>query len=58
MIDYWHKVTQLQEQRVKPLYDEPNDIRLETHFWHPFHFDFYHHVVFLKYTKKNEPLVI
>jgi len=58
MIDYRHKVTQIREQRPKTLYDEPKDIRLEACFWNLFHFDFYHHVVFLKYTKKNEPLVI
>ena len=37
---------------------DEKDLWLEYHFWHPFHFDFYHHLVYLCYINKHEPPVI
>ena len=58
MIDYHHKVSEIHRQRARSLYDENKDLRIEYRFWHPFHFDFYHHLVYLCYIQKREPPVI
>jgi hypothetical protein len=58
MVDYHHKVSKIHCQRAQPLYDEPKDLRIEYRFWHPFHFDFYHHLVYLHYINMREPPVI
>ena len=31
---------------------------IEYQLWHPFHFDFYHHLIYLRYIRKCEPPMI
>lgn len=57
-VDYHHKVSKIRDQCARALYSEPKDLWIEYHFWHRFHFDFYHHLVYLKYINKQEPPVI
>jgi len=58
MVDYHCHVSEIHRRRVQPLYDEPKDLRIEYRFWEPFHFDFYHHLVYLRYINKQEALVV
>ena len=58
MVDYHRHVSEIHRRYAQPLYDEPNDLRTEYRFWEPFHFDFYHHLVYLHYINKQEALVV
>jgi hypothetical protein len=59
MVDYRHRVSEIRQQRARNLYEEEDkDMRIEYQFWHPFHFDFYHHLVYLCYINKREALVV
>jgi len=58
MVDYHHHVAEIHRRRAQPLYDEPKDLRIEYRFQQPFHFDFYHHLVYLCYINKREALVV
>ena len=45
--------------RGRNLYaEEEKDLRLEYHFWHPFHFNYYESVLYNKFLKKREPSVL
>ena len=60
-MDYSHNVLQLQEQRASNLYaEEGKDLWIEYRFWHPFHFDFYDHLVHHRFlrSKKGEPPIL
>ena len=37
---------------------DKKDLRLEYHFWHPLHYDFYDFILYLKFLKKREPPVL
>ena len=58
MVDYHRHVVGIRRRRAQPLCDDPKDLRIEYRFWQPFHFDFYHHLVYLRYINKREALVI
>ena len=58
MVDYRRHVAKNHHRRAQPLYDESKDLRIEYKFWEPFHFDFYHHLVYLRYINKKEALVV
>ena len=58
MIDYHCHVADICRRRAQPLYDETKDLRIEYRFWQPLHFDFYHHLVYLRYINKSEASVI
>ena len=38
--------------------EDEKDLWLEYRFWHPFHFDFYHSLIYRKFLGKREPPVI
>ena len=54
MVNYRRHMAEIHRRRAQPLYDEPKDLRNEYRFWQPFHFDFYHHLVYLRYINKRE----
>ena len=58
MVDYHRHVVEIHRRRAQPLYDETKDLRIEYRFWQPFHFDFYHHLVYLRYINKSEAPMI
>ena len=58
MVDYRHHVAEICRRHAQHLYDEPKDLRIEYRFWEPFHFDFYHHFMFLCLINKQEASVI
>ena len=58
MVDYHRHVARIRRWHAQPLYDEPKDLRIEYRFWQPFHFDFSHHLVYLRYINKREALMI
>ena len=58
MVDYRRHVAKNHHRRAQPLYDESKDLRIEYKFWEPFHFDFYHHLVYLRYINNREALVV
>ena len=58
MVDYHHHVVEIHHWRAQPLCDEPKDLRIEYRFWQPFHFDFYHHSVYLHFINKRVALVV
>ena len=58
MVDYRRHVAEIHRQRAQPLYDEPKDLRIEYRFWQPFHFDFYHYLVYVRYINKQEAPVV
>jgi len=58
MVDYHRHVAEIHRQHAQPLYDETKDLRIEYRFWQPFYFDFYHHLVDLRYINKREAPVI
>ena len=37
---------------------DEKDLWLEYRFWHPFHYDFYDSIIYLKFLKKREPPVL
>ena len=51
-------MAEIHRRCAQPLYDEPKDLMIEYRFWQPFHFDFYHHLVYLRYINMREALVI
>ena len=60
-MDYSRDVQQLRQQHTQNLYEEEGkNLRIEYRFWHPFHFDFYDHLVYRCFlcSKKGEPLVL
>ena len=38
--------------------EDEKGLWLDYRFWHPFHFDFYHSLIYRKFLWKGEPLVI
>ena len=58
MVDYHRHVAKIRRRHAQPLYDEPKDLRIEYRFWQPFHFDFYHHLVYLRFINKREAPVV
>ena len=58
MVDYRRHVAEIRHQHAQPLYDDPKDLRIEYRFWQPFHFDFYHHLVYLRYINNREAPVV
>ena len=57
-VDYHRHVAEIHRCCARHLYDEPKYLRIEYRFWDPFHFDFYHHFMFLHFINKQEALVI
>ena len=58
-MDYRHRVKDIKFNRNRNLYaEDEKDLRLEYRFWHPFHFDFYDSILYWKFLKKREPLVL
>ena len=57
-VDYRRHVAEIHHHRAQHLYDEPKDLRIEYRFWEPFHFDFYHHFMYLRFINKQEASVI
>ena len=60
-VDYSCDVQRLRQQHARNLYEEEGkDLRIEYRFWHPFHFDFYNHLVYRRFlhSKKGEPPVL
>jgi len=53
MVDYCCHVAKIRRRHAQPLYDETKDLRIEYRCWQPFHFDFYHHLVYLCYINKS-----
>ena len=51
-------MAEIRRRCAQPLYDEPKDLMIEYRFWQPFHFDFYHHLVYLRYINKSEAPMI
>jgi hypothetical protein len=58
MVDDHHQVAKIHHRHAQHLYDEPKDLRIEFWFWQPFHFNFYHHLMYLRFINKQEALVI
>ena len=58
MVDYRCHVAEIRHWHAQLLYDEPKDLRIEYRFCQPFHFDFYHHLVYLHFINKREALVV
>ena len=59
LVDYHHRVRDIWSMRGKNLYaEEEKDLRLEYHFWHSFHFDLYDSIIYQKFLKKRETLVV
>ena len=58
-VDYHHRVWDIRSMRGRNLYaEDEKDLWLEYRFWHPFHFDFYDSIIYWKFLKKREPLVL
>ena len=58
-VDYRHRVKDIRYHRNRNLYaEDEKDLRLEYRFWHPFHYDFYDSILYRKFLKKKEPLVL
>ena len=58
-VDYRHRVKDIRSMRGRNLYaEDEKDLRLEYHFWHPFHYDFYDSILYRKFLKKREPPVL
>ena len=58
-VDYYHRVKDIRYNRNMNLYaEDEKDLRLEYHFWHPFHYDFYDSILYRKFLKKKEPPVL
>ena len=58
MVDFCRHVAEIHRRHAQPLYFEPKDLRIEYKFWEPFYFDFYHHLVYLRYINKREAPVV
>ena len=58
MVDYHRHVAEIHRQHAQALYDETKDLRIEYRFWQPFYFDFYHHLVYLRFINKREAPVV
>ena len=58
-VDYHHRVKDIWYNRGRNLYaEDEKDLRLEHHFWHPFHYDFYDSILYRRFLKKKEPPVL
>ena len=53
MVDYHRHVAEIHRQHAQALYDETKDLRIEYRFWQPFYFDFYHHLIYLRYINNR-----
>ena len=58
MVDYHHQVAEIHHRHAQHLYDDPKDLRIEYWFWQPFYFDFYHHLMYLRFIDRQEAPVI
>ena len=59
LVNYRHRVKDIWYNRGRNLYaEDEKDLRLEHHFWHPFHYDFYDSILYRKFLKNKEPPVL
>ena len=59
LVDYHHRVRDIRSMRGRNLYaKDEKDLWLEYRFWHLFDYDFYYSIIYLKFLKKREPLVL
>ena len=58
-VDYHHRVRDIRFMRGRNLCaEDEKGLCLEYRFWYPFHYDFYDSIIYLKFLKKREPLVL